>query len=1147
MQVSASSYAQKISLSGKNIPLEKVFDQISAQSDFDVLFTRATIKGAKPVTIEVKNAELSDVLKRIFDGQPLVYSIEDKTVVVTRKAPSIINRVIDSFTPALDVHGKVTDSIGNPLEGATVSIKGTNKQVITDKNGEFSFSDIPDDGSILVVSYIGSKTQEIAINKYISNPLIIGLFPEVARLQEVVVSTGYQNIPLERATGSFEHIDSKRLNEQVGPNILDRINGAASGVLFDNKAAGTTYLKKYNFSIRGLSTFNAGADPLIVVDGFIYEGDINNLNPNNIESVSILKDAAAASIWGSRAGNGVVVFTTKKGKLNQKLTVDFNSVISMSPKSNVFSIPQISSSDFVDMETMLFKNGYYNNSITRTPYGALSPGVEILLAGRNGTITQDEVTKQLDKLRGIDVRNDYDKYFYRNAITQQHSLSLRGGNNNNAYTMSVNYNNAIGDTYSKSDKLNIQLGNTYQPIKNLKLDFNVMYTNSGTKSGRPTYNTIDYLGASVPYLQFADKDGNGLPVSGGFRKVYTDALPGNYLDWNYYPLEDYKHSITKSRTNDLFARVGLNYRVFKFMSVDFMYLYQREQGDNETVNDIDSYMARERINTFAKYDPISTITTNRLPIGGIRRIANADVQNQTFRGQMNLDHSWGDHSVNGIIGTEARDVTSSGDDITVYGYNADPLGVQSVDYKNSQPTFYGGFQSILGSPTFYKRTSRFLSFYTNFSYTFKNRYILSASARQDGANVFGAKTNDKWKPLSSAGIAWDVSKEPFYKLSAIPYLKLRATYGYSGNVDPRKTPLPIASNYYTYFTPFKATIIENLNDPNLRWEKVKTFNIAVDFATKNDILRGKIEFYQKHSVDLYGTSDYDYTTFGGGTSYLITKNVAEMKGNGLDINLTSRNIQNHNFLWSTTLIFGYNNMKTEKYYNYDPSTALYDAVEDRGGRGQTTPIPGQPIYPIAGYKYGGLDAQGNPQGYLNGELSIDYRGMIRRAEFEVKGSSLPITFGSFSNQINWKGFNFSAAVIYKLGYYFRKPVTIYSSLFQTGTIYPDFERRWQKPGDENNTKVPSMLYPANGTRDNFYALTIDNVLKGDNIRLQYINLGYTFTKQNWRGNPFSTLNVNMNATNLGILWRANKEKLDPDNPYKLPTPQIFSIGISGTF
>ena len=1050
----------------------------------------------------------------------------------------------------IDIKGKIINERSEPVE-ATIEVKGTKKVTGTDANGEFTLFKVADNASLLV-SGININTFEIKVNGRTNLPSLIAT-TKITKDKEVIIeaSTGYQVLKPNELNGSVVVIDNKTLNQQVGTNILNRLNGVASGLLFNIGKSNSNPQNNTGISIRGLSTINGPLDPLIVLDGFIYEGNINNINPNDIENITLLKDAAAASMWGARAGNGVIVITSKRGRLNQKMLVSVNANVIVQEKPNLFSLPQMSSADYIDVEEQLFNNGYFDDRINFQPYLSLTPAIEVLLKKRNNLISADEATAQLNSLKATDARTQYNKYVYQPAITQQYGVSLRGGTNNNAYTFSFGYDRNNADLRSQFNKLNIKVDNTFQPIKKLRLDIGVYYTNSHSVSGLSAYNSIRVGERLVPYYNIADNNGQALPVATTYNAAFTDtAGGGKLLDWKYYPLTDYKHDRTTSDVQELYSRLGVNYTLSDAFNIDLKYQYQIQSSKNERLADILSYQARNTINSFSQVDPATGVIKYIVAPGGIRSLGNASVASQTLRGQLNFKKVWGEHAVNAIAGAEQREVKGWSDSYTAYGYNADPLTIAGTDFVNGYPDFIRGYPiGISGQPTSSKTTFRFTSVYANASYILKERYSLSASVRRDGSNIFGANTNDKWKPLWSVGAGWKISEEKFYHFPLVEILKLRISFGYSGNVNLAISAQPVAmyvgNDSYTNY-PFAR--IQNLNNPDLRWEQSKQLNIGLDFGFKKNVLSGSIDWYNKQGIDLYGSTLFDYTA--AGFNNVVTKNVANSKGTGIDIVLNSKNIDRE-IKWVTSLLFSYNKTITTKYYSPDANQAHILL----GGGNTIIPVVGKDLYGIVAYKWGGLDTQGNPQGYLHGQLSTDYVGISNEiAEKELKGGNIvyigsgtPHYFGSFINTVSWKQFSLSINLAYKFDYYFFKSSINYDALIYSGGGHSDFAKRWQKSGDEALTNVPAFIYSNDYNRDNLYLNSSVNVLKGDHIRLQYINLSYSPVLRVGNKKTFKGIELYANAANLGIIWRANKEHLDPDYPTSLAPAKIWAVGVRCNF
>ena len=1048
------------------------------------------------------------------------------------------------------LHGVIKNAAnGQPVSGATISITGSKQTTASNSNGTFSIAVTASD--TLIISHMGYAIKKVSAET--ASFISIALEQSNVMLEEVTINTGYQQLKPNEVNGSYVVIDNKTLNRQTGSNIMDRLLGVTSSLLLNTGKSNKNPQNNTNISIRGLSTINGPLDPLIVVDNFIYEGDINNINPNDVESVTLLKDAAAASIWGARAGNGVIVVTTRKGKFNQKLQVDFTTAIRITEKPDLYYRPQISSADYIDFEQSLFNKGYYKSQLTSKSYPALSPAVMIFQERANGKMTAEDSAQKINALKAMDSRNQFMKYYYREGVSQEHSINLRGGGQNIAWLISGAYDKSVYNLRAEYNKINLRFENTYRPLKNLNVNAGVYYTGSQSQAGLADYRSVITINGKtqVPYLPLASAEGAAVAVPAYYNLNYLDTLgAGKLMNWNYFPLEDYKHSAAKTKTEGVLAHVSLHYTVKKGITVNFLYQSEKQRRETNIASDTGGYYARNLINSYSQLNRTTGVVTYIIPMGGILNKSFDDKSSYNLRGQVNAERKLGDHEIHAIVGMEIRDARTSGSSALYYGYNPDPLTyAANLDYNTRYAHFITGSKSTIPSGASLTATNnRFISEFANASYQYKGRYALSGSLRRDGSNIFGANTNDKWKPLWSAGLGWVLSKEPLYRLGWLPYLRFSITYGVSGNVDLSKSAVPVAQLSTNSVTNLPVEQIIALNNPELSWERAAQTNYRLDFSIVNNFLNGSIEYYRKRGSQLYGPTPYDYTTWG--LSPTITANVADMRGEGIDLMVHSNNVARR-LKWTTDFLLSYNTSKTTAYYS---STATSVSILIGNSGSTIVPIIGKPLYAIAAYKWGGLDDQGNPIGYINGALSKDYlliaqssidKGM-EGGSFKYIGPANPISFGSLLNEFSYKGFGLSFNITYKLGYYLFRPSLSYSSLANYGTTGAEYKNRWQHPGDESKTNVPSFVYPINNSRDAFYNASEINVIKGDHIRLQFLNLFYSVLEQK-KKLAFNSLQLYLNAANLGILWRSNKDRIDPDFANGVPNPKIYTIGFRANF
>ncbi|HAF34821.1 MAG TPA: SusC/RagA family TonB-linked outer membrane protein, partial [Sphingobacterium sp.] len=393
----------------------------------------------------------------------------------------------------------------------------------------------------------------------------------------------------------------------------------------------------------------------------------------------------------------------------------------------------------------------------------------------------------------------------------------------------------------------------------------------------------------------------------------------------------------------------------------------------------------------------------------------------------------------------------------------------------------------------------------------------------------------------SAGASWKISNKKFFNTDLVSYLNLRTSYGFSGNIDPAMVAVnTIAFSSPSVFTGDPSAAFVNFYNPLLKWETSKMLNIALDFRTKNNRVVGALEFYHKWGRNLFGQAPIDLTT---GVNTSMQRNVANMHGQGWDLELTTKNIDHTHLKWNSTL-----NMS--QYKDVIDDYLISRTLAQQYVNVATPPISGikgKPVYAIYSYKWAGLDPNtGEAQGYLNGEVSKDYTAITgtgtKEEDLNYHGSAIPTLFGNLQNSVSYKDFSFQIGVTYKLGYWFRRSSINYTNLFNSGRGHSDYAYRWQNPGDELITDIPVNPYTTNSNRDRFYEGASVLVEKGDHIRLQYINFGYDLPT--FKG--FKRLHIYINIQNIGILWKANKAGIDPDfnlGSGRTIVPRSYSVGV----
>lgn len=1143
MLLSVPTLAQTITFSKKNVTIGDLRKVLERQAGYTIFNSNSISSQLKPVSINITNGTVEQLLDEYFRYQTCTYTIIDKIITVIPRGRQTV-----TGSKLTSIKGKIINEQGEPVPGATVTIKGSQQQTSTNENGEFRLNGIDELDLSIIVTSVNYEPEVVSWRQGDEPELNVRLKQHISELNKVqVVSTGYQKITKNKSPGSFVKIDNELVNRRISTNIIDRLEGITSGLLFNKNVNVNT--NQSNLSIRGRTTIFANPNPLIVVDNFPYNGDINNINPNDVESITVLKDADAASIWGAYSGNGVIIITTKKGKYNQGLKLSVNSNVTVSQKPDLYYQPILNASDYIDVEQFLFKNKYYYLDESNLSRPALSPVVEILIQERDSLISSATAAARLNELRGQDKRKDLDKYFYRPGVNQQYAVNATGGSNNNHYYFSLGYDKNLDNLVrNEYDRINLTANNSFSWLKK-KLEFNtgIIYTETKSRNNNTGFTNLIY-----PYYNLVDEYGNAVVVPADIRQSYKDtAGQGTLLDWNYRPYDELKFSDNTTKTTDYRINADAKYSIFKWLDATVLYQYNKGFVEQEDYKSQQTYFTRNLINRFSEVDSAGGLN-HHVPLGGILDQGAIRYDAHNIRTQLNLNYSWYNrnhskhHQITALAGSEIRSYRSFVETLRLYGYKTNqPNNNNLVDYEEEYPLYHAPviYQQIPFQNHKRNLADRYISYYLNAKYIFQRRYILSASARKDESNLFGVSANQKGIPLWSVGASWEMSQEKFYRMGWLPFLKLRITNGYKGNVDKTVSAYTTASyDDLNAYHAMPATIV-NPPNPSLRWEKNHMVNFGVDFATRNSILEGSLEYYLRKGTDLIGYSPLDPTT---GVNQ-FRGNTADMKGQGADIVLRSKNINTRRFKWVSTLLFSYATDKVTSYKVKQSAIWLYCDPE------YINPIEGKPLYSIFSFKWMGLDPEnGDPRGLLEKEASKDYKVILNSTNLDdliYRGPANPTFFGSLRNNFNYKQLELSFTITWKMGYYFRRNSINYNALFTRAIPgHADYEKRWQQPGDEMFTSVPSLRYVTTVDRSRFYTYSDVLIEKGDHIRLQDIQLSYQLNKMDLKWLPMNQFRVYVYANNLGILWKANKKGIDPDYiSSAFPNPRTIAAGLKIDF
>ena len=1130
MQVSAAGYAQKITLNEKNNALVNVIDKIRAQTGYDFLFNYKEVENAKKVTANLKNVDLEEALRLIFKDQDLTYSVKDNFIVLKPREKTIFDKITAVFTAA-DLRGIVLDESGEPLQGATIRVKGTGKYAQTNSRGEFSLPGVDAD-AVITLSYVGYLTQEFRVSSGNTSDLRIVMKPDVNKLEEVgvTVNTGYQRIKPEQSTGAVAQIGTKEYESRVSSNFLDGLVNRLPGLFINNSiqftstTPGVGRTDRPLFNIRGISTMSANQSPLIVVDGYPTELTLDMIDPNEIKSVTILKDAASATVYGVRASNGVIVIERKQASPGAA-QFNFRTTLGLTPEENYSRYrwdPEasgINASYTRERQALIIVPSTWSTlfspgvgSIQRT----LPFLIQAQLAG--GIITPAQAESSFAELANYDNLNDYSRLFQRTAVTQTNTLNISGGVPAALYYITANYtgnrNNAI---LNGNNRFQLTGRTTLKLAKRLSLELTTEYQESRINAA-PVPNVADYAG----YERYEDVNGNPAPIiSKSYAPVYNSFIMSQgLLDQNYYPLIEANSVSNKTRTLNNKTIANFNYDIGKGFNLLFGGVYETSrtearhlaaQGSNEVNAWVNNYTVTAG-GTFKR----------NVPDGDFLRQQNTSSTGYTARTQLNYNKRFGNHSLNAIAGAEIRSVLNKGNLASYFGYNDQSLLQQPVDYAS----IINGVAAVRGTlvtsyplgplNSLFNQTysdDRFVSAFSNVVYSFKDTYSLSGSIRIDQSNLFGSDPKYKYKPLWSLGAAWNIHKEDFMNdIKWLHQLKLRSAFGFNGNVAKLSLPQVIAqaqNNTQTTPTLPSLILLSNANS-GLRWEQTENFNLGLDFSVFKNIT-GSFDYYTKKTIDVMGNSSIDPTL--GASSALI--NYATIRNNGLEFSLKADWISTRSFNWNTGIVVAKNNSKVLDVFRsgqYNPQ------VLDLLGY-----VSGYPVGAMFSYNTTGLNNEGHPiivdqsgtsyvvnnsltSNPLVAAMSNKDSGLV-----QYSGTSIPTINAGLSNRVDVGNFYFFAMINYYGGFKVRVPRPSPAG----NRPLPGSNNFWRVAGDEANTNIPNLTDLGTFAAGVAYNYNSNYVVHGDYMTLGDLTVSYRLNDVNFiKKAGFKNLEIKAQGSNL---------------------------------
>ncbi len=1067
--------------------------------------------------------------------------------------------VLAAVAQTRTITGTVIDKADNqPVIGATIAVMTPQGTVATgtttDFDGKFRL-EVPASEQRLTCRFMGYTTATVSL-KANQTDYTVYMESSSKEMDELVV-TGYQEIDRRKLTSAVTTV--KMTDEIIGgvSNIDQALAGQIAGLASVTSSGAPGAPVKLR--IRGTASINGTQDPLWVLDGIPLEGtdipsmeelqDIDNIyqttiagiNPQDIESITVLKDAAATAIYGARAANGVIVITTKKGKVG-KPQVNFSMKLTYDPKTNIDRLNLLNSDEKVDLELGLLQSDYTYRE-NKGDVARIIAGYGLTDAFKAGgwDALSPEAQADINALRAVNT--DWNDILFRGVFNQEYNVSLSGGSDKATYYTALGYNVEQGNVEGvKNDRFNLTLKTDYRINSKLKVGASV-FANRRRERSYLTYgdgftNPVYYSRIANPYQLAFDDEGNYV-YDVNVQHSKGDGSP----DFNIF--EERANTSNINTTTSLMSIFDAEFKWDEHFKVTSQLGLQFDEGSIEKYAGNDSYaMRREKEQRMYN-------GTTILPDGGSNKVTDSHRTQWTWKAMAEYQNLFKDiHEMDVMIGTEIRHNEYKSVYTAAYGYSNKTLASTPIIFPSE--TLADDVPLHTESYT----ENAFVSWFATGSYTLHNRYTLGGSIRFDGSDIFGVAKKYRYLPLYSVSGLWRVSDEPFMKnVTAIDNLGIRASYGLQGNIDKNTSPYLIGRYVQATILPGnseEAIRPDNAPNPDLRWEKTQNVNVGMDLSLWDNVISLSVDYYYRKGTDLIGLRMLPLETGYSST----TINWASMKNQGVEVALTTRNIHTKNFTWFTNLNFGFNE-----------NEVLQETVAENS----TVPSrEGYPVGAIFAYRTAGLDDEGyllylTPDGQklpakeyfqLNGAGASGLTAEERRNQLVYMGTTDPKVSGGFTNTFKYQRVSLSVNCIFNFGMHVQTSPSYNLTTFDRGlNTNHDILNRWT-PDNPNGT-MPRLINSTDRPEeysfyDNYYILNmLDIYVKKQNyFRFQSIRLGYDLPTKWLKPIGVKSASVSLEGRNLWVIASNYHNYLDPEtmgNPYATPIPKSFIFGLNVNF
>lgn len=1100
IHVSASSYGQLVNLTKNNISLKEAFTEIHKQTGYYFIYNDKAVSQLQTLNLEIKNAALLDALKVVFKNQPLQYSIEDKIIVIKPKVIQANSTQVDR-----NLSGKVLDANdGQPLIGVTVKIKGRSAGTVTNLNGEFSLT-VQSDDKILVFTYLGYNPKEIIISQQ-TNIYNVSMVSADTQLQEVVVAFGTST--KRELTSSVGQVTAKDIDQRPISNLNSALVGAIPGVQTTSGSGQPG--SGPSVSIRGFGSVTGNNEPLYVVDGAPFEGEISNINPEDIETISVLKDASSTALYGARAANGIILVTTKKGKRNTNdISVRLTSALS---SRGLPDYERVTAYEYFPLMWESLLNGSAGNPRDASLNLITEVGWNPFNVADNEIVSFDGKLNPNAKLlypHGLSFRDEMQRLGVRNDF----SLALSGGSEKSDYYISLNYLDekgyVIGSDFQRfSGRIKVNA----EPRKWIKAGLN-LYANyaktdqANENSGineNPFY--VDLLLAPIyPVYQHNPITGAYLLDQNGFRQ---------YDSGDYRPLMAGRNIVAETLFNTN-QTIRSSYNANANVDVKFW-------KDFKFTTTLAANVANSRNEAFD-----NRIIGDAIGVGRVNR-TNTIGSSLNINQLLNYNKTIGNHTVKALVGHEN------------YLNYFDFLTGERRGMAVKGSTALDNFTTVtrLGSYDRFYKTEGYLA---KADYSYDGRYILSGSYRRDGSSRFAP--GNKWGNFYSLSGAWNIDREKFFKADWVDLLKLRGSFGQVGN-DNIGTFFAHQGLYDLGFNNGSepGAIYSKVETPDLLWETNSNTDIAVEFGLFNNRLNGTVEAYSRQSDNLLFRVSLPVT------AGLLTRNVnfGSMRNRGIEIQLNGDIIHKKDFSWNMGINWSTLDNKIlslpAEYENRVTGTRIYTTgrslhefwVRKLYG---VDPTNGNELYYAA-------DKQNASGRVIVGTDTLTTSGATANAEFYYAGSAIPDFYGSINNVFTYKNVSLQLMFLYQVGGVVFD--SDYQSLMHRGApgrgLHIDALNRWQQYGDVTNVPSRTTTYTMYAN-DNF-------LTNASYLNLRTAAVTYQLSKEVTKRLNVKNAKVFVNGENLFIT--SARKGMDPTQTYQgdpsftYAPARIVSFGLNVT-